>query len=1117
MPSHMETAASNARNRRAYMARGAVVCFALGVILLHQLFTRTPYAGQEIDGISTSSTSSSARSRSGNFEAGGGGDVVEYSWSDMYTPQTYTFLKYPAPPPAAGSGISLLQPYCAALQSRYSDAAGKNSVLAVHARNSRSRSSSSSSSGNNMPSSMPAYLDTFPKTASASEKRAATQALLRQYTQEHSRQAMGLDTYKYAAMSLDQRLRADIALCRSNRSFIIGIYSCPQQIGNRVHEFLNAFAAAVVTNRTLIWKFCDRPACSNKAIDCSPFLRLAPSPYVSPTTAAAAESWIPDAATVVTRLRNGGCEYPAYKYRHTGTKPGTVRSSTESGNGASSSNGIIWRYDHHIHRQKQRRNLRQDPDRKRSDSDRAWLNGVAYNQVVPHSQYSSNGEAVLACCGIDTIWNERILDIGSLERREAFGLGLPGANLGPRAFERTAKLFSGGADLAYGLLLRTTFAFTPAVHAWNQQVKSELGIVDSAVLRNSGRGRGKSRDRGERRRLTKDPAPDDDSPPLATAKTKPSARKKAIADKQHKGDPKMKKAGGGGSRGKHVREHAAPRLDSGKAGRQELPADALALHEAGKTTVKSSQGTSVGPLAGGTGVQIIDAGGADAVAKAIRAGAAPADDVKSAQSPEVQPLVQRKPKHPHPGGVRGGKNSLNPQQPPSSSSSSSKDHWAHEFAGNLTALAEAGGLPDHTASSKRLKRQGNGIGEKSDGDFGLPDYTASQTGPLGQKPRRPGQANVQKKADELLSKLYATDSVGAKAADIDASEEKGETEAGAAGGSDSSEQDFVLAVHLRHMARGDTGEQDKRGELACIRSMLELHVPGFNKWQIDSQKLRIAKQKATESDKTDKSAERAEVLALEKALPRLGCTVLVASDRPAAILRTREAVAALGCSAAFSPRYESLREKRSNSGATRVDPIEAGLAGGNSEHGPFRDGVLPIADLELLSHADAFIGSGDDRVQVSSGTQGATQPASLSTYSLLLASLIATNARNTRRIQDSPQFNILTSESAFVRYLPGCGVGFGSYRVPAPPMVEPLISADKKIWASLSAFNFGKGNSGSETTGGAANLWQGAGNGHYEPTDCPFFSWNRQCVNEKIMGVSDICNEGKERAREGVH
>lgn len=49
------------------------------------------------------------------------------------------------------------------------------------------------------------------------------------------------------------------SLC--NMQFTVGTYACPMQVGNRIHEFLNAFAGAIITDRTLLWSYCTREYC----------------------------------------------------------------------------------------------------------------------------------------------------------------------------------------------------------------------------------------------------------------------------------------------------------------------------------------------------------------------------------------------------------------------------------------------------------------------------------------------------------------------------------------------------------------------------------------------------------------------------------------------------------------------------------------------------------------------------------------------------------------------------------------------------------------------------------------------------------------------------------------
>lgn len=46
-----------------------------------------------------------------------------------------------------------------------------------------------------------------------------------------------------------------------NRTFVLGLYACPDSAGNRLHEFFNSFIMAVVMNFTITWKFFDEKTC----------------------------------------------------------------------------------------------------------------------------------------------------------------------------------------------------------------------------------------------------------------------------------------------------------------------------------------------------------------------------------------------------------------------------------------------------------------------------------------------------------------------------------------------------------------------------------------------------------------------------------------------------------------------------------------------------------------------------------------------------------------------------------------------------------------------------------------------------------------------------------------
>ena len=72
------------------------------------------------------------------------------------------------------------------------------------------------------------------------------------------------------------------------------------------------------------------------------------------------------------------------------------------------------------------------------------------------------------------------------------------------------------------------------------------------------------------------------------------------------------------------------------------------------------------------------------------------------------------------------------------------------------------------------------------------------------------------------------------------------------------------------------------------------------------------------------------------------CVVFLASDREATISRMAEFIDSRGCDIQITRRETHKRVKRSTT---------------NLEHGPWGDGFNSIADIELLSRADHFIGS----------------------------------------------------------------------------------------------------------------------------------------------------------------
>jgi hypothetical protein len=82
------------------------------------------------------------------------------------------------------------------------------------------------------------------QSSNASNDRAIV-SLLRRYIIRNSQQLLSREYSKYC-----------------NRKYIVGTYSCPRQVGNRIHEFLNTFLAAVILDRTLLWHYCSQKYCN---------------------------------------------------------------------------------------------------------------------------------------------------------------------------------------------------------------------------------------------------------------------------------------------------------------------------------------------------------------------------------------------------------------------------------------------------------------------------------------------------------------------------------------------------------------------------------------------------------------------------------------------------------------------------------------------------------------------------------------------------------------------------------------------------------------------------------------------------------------------------------------
>jgi hypothetical protein len=137
---------------------------------------------------------------------------------------------------------------------------------------------------------------------SVDNKYAAVARLLRDYATKHGR---GAATGAYAAR---------------RRTYVLGVYSCPEQAGNRLHEFLNAYAVAVVTDRTLVWKFCHFKRCPKENTEARCGAALARKPWLLSVAAVGglrsedarrAPGWPARPTEADVRARAGALERPA--------------------------------------------------------------------------------------------------------------------------------------------------------------------------------------------------------------------------------------------------------------------------------------------------------------------------------------------------------------------------------------------------------------------------------------------------------------------------------------------------------------------------------------------------------------------------------------------------------------------------------------------------------------------------------------------------------------------------------------------------------------------------------------------------------------------------------------
>ena len=220
---------------------------------------------------------------------------------------------------------------------------------------------------------------------------------------------------------------------------MIAYYHCPDQIGNRMMEFLNTFAIAIITNRTIVWKFCQglgRCSEDSSVETCDRVMRRKP--------------WMISYDEIRLLYNYDECDImyaPEDEYSITFfswlksflyTRP-TYDDLLTTARGQN--------YDN-------------------TDQLHRWAHLRHINASMSKWQFTDSA-LLLSCSHIDT--NPMLkLNIGPNERVEALYFTYKNTLLQPAAQERARILFALGGDYIYGKLLHETFEFTSELSRMNE-------------------------------------------------------------------------------------------------------------------------------------------------------------------------------------------------------------------------------------------------------------------------------------------------------------------------------------------------------------------------------------------------------------------------------------------------------------------------------------------------------------------------------------------------------------------------------------------------------------------------------------------------------------------------
>lgn len=233
-----------------------------------------------------------------------------------------------------------------------------------------------------------------------------------------------------------------------SQKLVIGHYHCPTQIGNRMFEFLNAFAVAIITNRTLVWNFCVGGHCHDSPLsECTPMLHR--------------KRWIPSFVGMSNLLDDFSC---------------SDVDNLESASPYVDDNYRLAQLDLTNKKSTKLHQLRKYIQ--------SWMYTKKSHilELTDHRLTSSLEIVQLSCQGIDRLPTAGFLDIGETFHIESYFMSFPGANLSYSVHLRAQDLFVLGADYSLGRLFWEAFEFTSLIRGMNNNLPVYTAASNSIAV-----------------------------------------------------------------------------------------------------------------------------------------------------------------------------------------------------------------------------------------------------------------------------------------------------------------------------------------------------------------------------------------------------------------------------------------------------------------------------------------------------------------------------------------------------------------------------------------------------------------------------------------------------------